>query len=849
MNLSTYRAKRRFNETPEPEGGKGDKSVLRFCVQKHQASHLHFDFRLEIDGTLKSWAVPKGPSLNPGDKRLAMMVEDHPLDYRTFEGNIPEGNYGAGSVIVWDEGTYHARASEDHDESERLMAEGLEQGHITFVLDGHKLRGEFALIKLQRGQKNAWLLVKKQDEFASSDEELDQTSVLSGRSLDDVAAGVEAKKSKGKQSTKEAKKPKPAPTKAKKQAAPTSFVRPMLATLVEKPFDRKGWLFEVKWDGYRAIAEVKDGDVRLYSRNQKSFDAKFAPLIAPLSAIGHDVVLDGEVVALDEEGKSQFQLLQNYQKTGKGQLVYYVFDLLQLDGQDLRGRRLTERKKLLAGILKGKKEIRLSEHIKNDGLAFFDAVADKGLEGMIAKNGESTYQEGARNLDWLKIKTHMRQEAVIGGFTRPKGSRQGFGALVLGVYQDDELVYIGHTGGGFDGRGLTDLQAKFKPLHQAKCPFSTQPKTNTPAQWLKPSLVCEVKFQDWTEDGHMRQPIFLGLREDKDPTSVHREAELPVQAAIGKTAKTKAPKQVKEKKSVPAPATDGPKLTNLDKVFWPEEGITKGDLIEYYRSIADIILPYLKDRPESLNRHPNGITGQNFFQKDVGKSPPPEWVETVSIPLEGEDRSIIAPLCQNRETLLYMANLGCIEINPWNASVGHLDRPDYLIIDLDPEAIAFKYVVEAAVAVHKLLDKAGCANYCKTSGKTGLHIFVPLAAKYDMDQARQFAEVIANVIQKKLPETTSILRSPAARQGKVYLDFLQNRRGQTIAAAYSVRPHPGATVSTPLSWPEVTQRLDPARFTIKNTLKRIDKVGDLWEPVLGKGIDLQQCLTKLAKDQ
>jgi bifunctional non-homologous end joining protein LigD len=832
MSLAVYRKKRHFTRTPEPQGGKAtERGHLRFVVQKHHASRLHYDFRLELDGTLKSWAVPKGPSLDPDDKRLAMMVEDHPLDYRTFEGVIPEGNYGAGEVIVWDHGIYHAPGALDRKQNEQVLRAGLAKGRLSFVLNGEKLRGEYSLVKLQRGEKNAWLLVKKRDRYAAADDvTADDKSVISGLTLDDIAAGRQPRRARKKNVVERGDDPMP------------RNVKPMLATLVEAPFDRDGWVFEIKWDGYRAVAEVSSDKVRLYSRNHTSFESKFAPIVASLKQLGHDAVLDGEVVAVDAEGRGQFQLLQNYQKTGRGNLVYYVFDLLYLDGRDVRSLPLLERKNLLRDMLPDLPNVRYGEHVPNQGVAFFEAAAARGLEGIIAKDGSSPYRDGARSLDWLKIKTRRRQEAVIGGFTAPRGSRIGLGAVVLGVYEGDDLVYIGHTGGGLDTRGLTELKGKLDKLVTEKCPFVKKPKTNAPVKWVEPRLVCEVLFQEWTEDGRMRQPIFVGLREDKPPRAVRREEAQPV----AESAKPRVAPSV-ARRSKKKPTGDGPTLTNLDKLYWPDDGYAKGDLIDYYREMAPVLLPHLKDRPMSLHRHPDGIKGGSFFQKDVSKQPPPGFVETVTIRPESGDAPITYCLCQNEASLLYLANLGCIELNPWNSRVGHLEEPDFLIIDLDPEDIPFSRVVEAALRVRKVLDRAGAECLCKTSGKRGLHICVPLGAKYDYDLVRQFGELLATIVHKELPGTTSILRKPALRQKRVYLDYLQNRRGQTLAAAYSVRPAPGAPVSTPLQWKEVRKSLNPTKFTILNLARRLDKVGDLWAPIHGRGVDLEGCLRQLVR--
>jgi bifunctional non-homologous end joining protein LigD len=842
VSLQKYHAKRHFNQTPEPRGTKARRSgALRFVVQKHDASRLHYDFRLELGGVMKSWAVPKGPSLNPADKRLAIMVEDHPLDYRKFEGTIPAGNYGAGTVIVWDEGTYEPAEQSASSSPDQLLRDGLESGHLGIMLHGSKLNGSFSLVKLQRAKKNEWLLIKKNDAFATeADVTEHDRSVTTGRDLDEVAHHRNPR----------AKRPRKGPPVSAngRHAAHSAHVKPMLATLVDAPFDRRGWLFEVKWDGYRAIAEVGTNGVELYSRNDKSFAERFAPIVESLKKLKHEAILDGEIVAVDEEGISSFQLLQNYQKTGKGNLHYFVFDLLSLDSRDLRALPLEDRKRLLAKTVKGLARVSYSEHILESGIAFFEAAEAKGLEGIIAKNASSTYREGMRGHDWLKIKTHARQEAVIAGFTQPRGSRKDIGALVLGVYEGSDLRYIGHAGGGLGAQALAELRARLDPLVQKECPFVRKPKTNMPVQWVAPRLVCEVSFQEWTSDGLLRQPVVLGLREDKPARSVRREIEAPVENEIDEKARHMASSKRKSEESTSARSQSSaaePALTNLDKIYWPDEGYTKGDVIAYYRELAPVILPYLRDRPESLNRHPNGIAGKSFFQKNVGKQPPPQWVETVAIEAYGGATITKYLLCQDAASLLYLANLGCIELNPWNSRVGHLDHPDYAILDLDPVDIPFARVVEAALAARKVLDRVGAVSCCKTSGKRGLHIFVPLGARYAYEAARQFAQVVATIVHHQLPETTSIVRSPAQRQRRVYLDYLQNSRGQTLAAPYSLRPSPGATVSTPLEWREVKKTLDPTKFNINSIHRRLEKLGDLWEPVVQEGIDLEEVLTKL----
>ncbi len=814
MSLTAYRKKRNFGRTAEPRGGTDTRNgSLLFVVQKHAARRLHYDFRLQLGKVLKSWAVPKGPSLDPADRRLAVMVEDHPLDYRTFEGVIPHGNYGAGSVIVWDEGTYTVPGAIGRKATEAALMDGLAAGRVHVILKGRKLHGEFSLVRMKGDNGKNWLLLKKADDAAGKvDVTANGASVKTGRTLADVAA--------------------PRRTRRRKIAVPSATpkgrfphaVRPMLATPIAEPFDRPGWLFEIKWDGYRAIAEVENGRVKLYSRNQNSFDRRFAPIVEALQGLGHDAVLDGEVVVVDSVGRSSFQLLQNYQKTGQGQLVYYVFDLLHLDGHDLRPLPLIERKKILGALVTGLPRIRLSEHVENDGIDLFHIAAKRGLEGIIAKDGVSPYREGRRGGEWLKVKTLARQEAVIGGFTAPRGRRTGLGALLLGVLEGDDLIYIGHTGGGLSGDQLTDLRMRLDPLVRSTCPFIRRPKPNAPVRWVEPELICEVSFKEWTSDGIMRQPIFVGLRDDKPAAQVRREKPAPT----------------------PPPATDAPPLTHPEKVLWPKEGYTKRDLAEYYRAIAPVLLPHLRDRPQSLHRHPNGIAAASFFQKDVTRQPPPPWVETAPVPHDS-GRSGRYVVCQDERTLLYLANLGCIELNPFLSRVGSLDRPDFLVIDLDPEAIPFIRVIEAALAVRRVLEDAGAQCLCKTSGKTGLHLCVPLGAQYDFALARQFAELVANIVNGLLPKTTSVIRSPALRQERVYLDYLQNRYGQTIAAPYCVRPVPGACVSAPLAWTEVRKTLNPARFTIRTMVKRLNRVGDLWGPILGSGVDIRQCLDRLAR--
>lgn len=526
MTLKNYISKRKFTQTPEPPGDlhpEGDRPV--FVIQKHAARSLHYDLRLELNGVLKSWAVPKGPSLSPSQKRLAVMVEDHPFDYKDFEGVIPEGNYGAGSVIIWDRGFYHHPADPDGSQSEALLREGLKKGHLTFVLHGEKLQGEFALVKTHKDEKS-WLLLKKNDRFATTKDILkDNRSVVSRENLEEVASG-NPKHSPRQDKIDQIHLREAMESEDLKNAPLVPMphnIKPMLATLTEKPFENPDWFFEIKWDGYRAIAEISNGDVRLYSRNVISFDKKFPLIFEALKSFHMKSVLDGEIVVADQQGHSDFQMLQDYQKTRKGHLVYYVFDLLYFQGHDLTILPLSIRKSLLKKILPSSPNVKLSDHIVADGVAFFNVVKEAGLEGIIAKHASSTYQAGNRSNQWLKIKTYLTQEAVIAGFTEPRGSRNGFGALVLGVFEGKELIFIGHTGGGFNTGTLKEIRSKLNPLIRRKCPFKIEPRTNTPVTWVKPRLVCEVSFRGWTGEGLMRQPVFSRLREDKDAIDVVRE--------------------------------------------------------------------------------------------------------------------------------------------------------------------------------------------------------------------------------------------------------------------------------------------------------------------------------------
>lgn len=898
MSLSLYNKKRDFKKTAEPAGKeKSSKGSLRFVVQKHDASHVHYDFRLEMEGVLKSWAVPKGPSLNPADKRLAMMVEDHPFDYRNFEGVIPAGEYGGGTVIVWDEGTYELSNAEDltRQEQETVLLQALKKGRLSFVMHGKKLQGEFTLMKMHGKGERTWLLVKKNDDFSSTEDiTLDEKSVKTGKTIVDVAHengvevnhpeahGLAAKQKPVATKKTSAKKLLPKATETKtseklivhggsKSSIPQNVV-PMLATLVNEPFDDENWIFEIKWDGYRSVAYCNGKDVQLVSRNLKPFTDRYAPVAKALQELKLKAVFDGEIVAVDENGLANFQLLQNWKNT-PSRLQFFVFDILWLNGKDVTGLPLIERKALLQQVLPSDHEvIKYSDHVVGKGKDFFKVALNQGLEGIMAKRANSIYQIDTRTEDWVKIKVNQRQEVVIAGYTEPRKTRKFFGSLLLGVYDDNELVYIGHTGSGFNTKTLEAIYNKLQPLVTGKSPFAKTPKTNMPATWVKPKLVCEIKFTEWTVDRMARHPIFMGLRVDKKAKDVTFEkattmAKIKSAAKKGTTKKAAAKKTAakpRQKRTASKAKTSGKKLdvdketdqvitldghdlqlTNLQKIYWPKEGFRKGDVVNYYLQMAPYILPYLLDRPQSMNRHPNGIEGQNFFQKDV-RGKVPKWIDTFEEFSESTDVTVEYLVCSNEATLIYMANLGCIEINPWHGRKGSTLNPDWCLIDLDPDKPnTFDEVIEVAHAVKKVLDAIGADCCVKTSGSTGIHIYIPLGAKYDFDQSKNLAELVVNLVNAELPDLTSIERNPAKRKGKIYLDFLQNRETQTAAAPYSLRPKPGVPVSTPLDWSEVKKGLTPKTWNAYNIYDRVKSEGDLFAPVLRKGIDLEKVLKKM----
>jgi bifunctional non-homologous end joining protein LigD len=925
MGLQKYNEKRDFNKTAEPKAGKSsDKSKLQFVIQKHDASRLHYDFRLEMDGVLKSWAVPKGPSTDPKTKRLAMMVEDHPFDYKNFEGIIPKGEYGGGTVIVWDEGSYEPiEKIKGKKAQEKHLLQQLEAGSVKIILHGKKLQGEFALVKTHGMGENGWLLIKHKDDYASPDDITKKDkSVLSDRTLAQVEKASDKVWKDGHEEIQEHEaesKPKKRSTRAtaekitedaaepsqkgrsksKGRAGKKSLgadeaettvdkgaaakipigVTPMLATLVDEPFDDEDWLFEVKWDGYRALGFcLKNGDVQLLSRNNKQFNEKFYPICEVLQSWKMDIVVDGEIMVINDKGVSNFGNLQNWRSEADGELVYYVFDILWYEGRDLTALPLTERQEILASVLPlADDRIRLSQVFKAKGVEFFKAAEKMGLEGIIAKKADSEYAVNNRSREWLKIKVHKRQEVVIAGFTKNEDTPKPFSALLLGVYEDGALQYVGKVGTGFNNAGQKEMIKQFEPLITKDSPFKELPDVNKPsrfrpnppkakATWLKPELVCEVAFSEVTSDGVFRHPSFQGMRIDKKAKDVTREAEVETKAIIDEelpaeeevkpvqkdqhAAALRAPKSA-GRKSLLNPKDETQvrkvnghelKFTHLSKLYWPEDKVSKREMFNYYYQVADYILPYLKDRPMSLNRFPGGIHAKSFYQKDV-KGKAPDWADTFPYSTsDGEPKEYL--LGNDEAALLWMASLGCIEMNPWFSRSKSPDNPDYCVIDLDPDKNTFDQVIAVAQKVKELLDQLDVPCYPKTSGSTGIHIYIPLGAKYTYDQSQMFAKIIVSLVHQQVPEYTSLERMIANRRGKMYLDFLQNRPGATIAGPYSLRPKPGATVSMPLEWNEVVPGMKMQDFNIFNAIDRLKEKGDLFKGVLGKGIDLEKAVKK-----
>jgi bifunctional non-homologous end joining protein LigD len=912
--LEEYHKKRNFTKTPEPRGNTNQsrENKNKFVVQKHDATRLHYDFRLEDkeEGVLKSWAVPKGISLDSKIRRLAVLTEDHPLDYLLFEGVIPQGSYGAGTVIVWDTGMYT---------SEGEISEQFENGKITFTLFGQKLRGRFSLVRTS--EKNQWLLIKSSDEFASN-ENLTITrpeSVLSGRTNEDLekyhykndkSSFAKAVKISEKVSNHRRKKGEEeknggddatATSDTDQQEEFPTKIKPMLSTLVNEPFNNKDWVFEVKWDGVRSILffHKTKGILEMQSRNGKLITHRYPEIVKALNSISSAIkckesaILDGEIVVTDKKnGIPNFQDHQRRMNIDNSKEIeilsrqipatYYFFDILYLDGKNLQSLSFLERRRILSETIEKNNRTKISDFIEEIGKEIFDKTKIMGLEGIVAKHKSSKYLQGIRSRDWLKIKNIKTQDCIIIGYTKGEGNRQNyFGSLLLAAYDSEsKLRFVGHTGSGFDFDQLEKVYEKLQKMKVEKCQISYVPYTNRDPLWIKPELVAEIKFSNWTGEKIMRAPIFLRFREDKIPKDciIEEEVEKQTEEII------KQQEEIGKHDNLYSAShfSSSYSFSNLDKVFWDRTRnhpqLTKKDLIEYYDKISSYILPYLKDRPLSLSRYPDGIKGKSFYHKNWNQERP-SFVQAVKVYSESREDNIINYLvCNNKETLLWLANLGCIEIHPWYSRINDfnscnekddilyeekcgLNFPDFIIFDLDPYIYsgiedkgqepeynlkAFKATVDVAYSLKELFDELKIESYVKTSGKTGLHIFVPVATFYTYEQTRGFAEIIGKILKRRYPQKITMEWDTTKRKGKVFFDHNQNARGKTIASIFSARPSGLATVSMPARWEDLSS-IRPTDFTMLNVPQIVKKSVNPWKDILERKQDINKILENVSE--
>ncbi|MEM7480513.1 MAG: DNA ligase D [Acidobacteriota bacterium] len=828
--LDAYRAKRSAGATPEPFGGPEDARPGLFVVQQHAARKMHYDLRLEIGGVLKSWAVPKGPSLSTDDKRLAVQTEDHPAGYGDFEGLIPQDNYGAGAMIVWDRGlTVHHLDPQ----------EGLESGKLLFELRGFKLRGLWTLVKTSRSPKE-WLLIKKPDAWSTGEgaEDLPAESVLSGLTVEELRDGSDRA---------ERIRDQLDDMGALRGTVELESLSPMLADPHRDPFSAPGWWFELKYDGFRVLAATRRGEApRLRYRSGRDASRTYPELTRALAALPYrSLILDGEVVILDDEARPSFQRLQQRgQMTRRPDVeraavrdptIFYAFDLVAFEGFDLRSLALRQRKALLKEVLPAAGPLRFTDHVEEQGEALWQAVRAMGLEGLIGKRADSHYQS-RRSPDWVKIRADLEGEFVVVGFTAPKGSRSGFGALHLGVLEGASMVFVGSVGTGFDQRTIDQLHAELSADQRSDPPLTGGAiPTGEEHTWVEPRRVAAVRYTELTDSGQLRHPVFLGLKGDKLPEDCSRA---PTGSRLEEPLKGATEDDEVEKPKVP--------FSNLDKVFWPAEGYTKGDLIDYYRAVSPRLLPFLQGRPVVLDRFPDGIEGKSFFQKNAPDFTP-DWVRTAPLWSEETGRETSFFAADDETSLLYLINLGAIPLHIWSSRMATLQSPDWCILDLDAKDASFEQAIEVARCIHRLCEGIDLPSYVKTSGATGLHVLIPLGRQVTFEQSRQLAEVLAKVVAEKLPEIASVARRPAARQGKIYVDFLQNGYGKLLVAPYSARPQPGATVSMPLAWDEVRPGLDPAAFDLRTAPPRLAAEDDPFARLMNAAPDLMTALGRLAE--
>lgn len=822
--LDAYRGKRSPGATPEPFGGAARPGL--FVVHKHAARRLHYDLRLEMGGVLRSWAVPKGPSLDPAEKRFAAEVEDHPAGYADFEGVIPDGNYGAGPMIVWDRGRWVPLEDPE---------KGYEKGKLLFELKGYKLRGVWTLVRT-KGSRKDWLFIKHQDAASRAGpgaSAFPEESILSGLTIEELRDA--RKRAEGLRADL-------ANAGARRRPLSAGDVPPMLARTAERAFSRDGWLFELKCDGYRLVAGREAGVATLLLRGGGDASTVFPEIAAAVRALPFDgLVLDGELVVLDDTGRPSFAALQKRAGLSRRADVargaverpatYWAFDLLAAEGFDLRPLPLATRKEMLKRILPRAGPVRYLEHVEGKGEALYEEVVRLDLEGVVAKKADSPYRSG-RSPSWLKVRRDRTGDFAVVGATAPRGTRAGLGALHLAVRDGERgLVYAGSVGSGFTGRQLEEAAEALGASRRAKpsCAGSVPNANAKGTFWVEPSLVVEVRFKEWTPDGHLRQPVFVRFRTDKAVEDCTRESE----AAPAETGGSEPPERTVV-------------FTRTEKVFWPGEGITKGDLLAYYRSIAPWILPYLKDRPVVLTRYPDGIAGKSFFQKDA---PPftPGWLRTERMWSGEAAREIDAFICDDEASLLFLVNLGTIPFHVWSSRVASIGRPDWCILDLDPKGAPFADVVTVAREAHALCEALELPSFVKTSGSTGLHVLIPLGGECTFDEAKVLGQLLARVVVERLPSIATVERIPSDRGGRVYVDFLQNGHGKLLASPFSVRPLPLAPVSTPLSWSEVNRRLCIGAFTLKTVPRRMARrKEDPLLPVMSLKPDLGRALGRLA---
>jgi bifunctional non-homologous end joining protein LigD len=919
MSLEKYRSKRDFGRTPEPSGepepggNRADASSAarpaataiadhptaggRFVVQRHRARQLHYDFRLEVDGVLASWAVPKGPSLDSSVRRAAFRVEDHPLDYYDFEGTIPKGEYGGGDVIVWDWGMFEPEETAD-------PGDALRKGELKLVLHGDKLRGRFTLVRTKgfpggRDERESWLLIKKRDDWAVAgwDAETHLHSVKTGRTNDEVKAGVAATETRTGPAAESPAAAAPAPASAAgsppaaaKAAEMPGFIEPMTATLADGPFSDPDWLFEVKWDGYRVQAHVRDGRVALYTRRGLDAASYFPELAGPPTWIdARQAIVDGEVVALNEKGEPDFGLLQARKRAGRGRsggeaasLAYVVFDLLYLDGHLLLDQPLEARKQLLRQVIHDSGPVQYASHVEGDGKEFYDAVADRGLEGIMAKLRRSRYESGRRSPAWLKIKRRSEQEFAVGGWSPREGSETDLGALVVGVYDNGRLRPVGKVGTGFDARERSRLLELMAPLETQVPAFHPVPRDKG-VRWVEPRLVARVEFAEWTSDGNLRAPSYKGLEIDADPMAVvrelprsTREARRDASAAVATPVVPKGPPASTPAATRPPAAISGSgspaesgglsaeelaaldglpakgglwsfggrqlKLSNLDKLLWPDDGITKRDLIRYNAAMAPYVLPYLRNRALTLQRYPDGIGRTGFWQKQV-PAYAPDWIDCWPWRSKATSESTDYLLAGEPATLAWAGNEAAIDIHPSTFEIGAPERPTWALVDIDPgRQTTWDEVLLLARLYRTALDHLGLKGFAKLSGQRGIQVWIPIRPSYSFDETRDWVAALSRTVAGAAPNLVSWKWEKASRDGLARLDYTQNAWNKTLVAPYSVRPVAGAPVSAPIAWDELEDpELRPDRWTLRTILGRLSERGDLFAPALG----LEQELPKL----